>query len=101
MLQSRRGIDPSSTRRRIVGRFVYIIQAFFELRKSEEGDADMPFIDTQAADAAIHAWSIRLARQCRHIIQACLREEEWGDADREFYRVIRQGLEDFKAKEKP
>jgi len=47
----------------------------------------MPFIDTQAADAAIHAWSVRLARQCRHIIQACLREEEWGVADSECHLV--------------
>jgi len=60
----------------------------------------MRFTDTQPADAAIHAMAIRLARQCRFIIQACLREEEWGDADREFYRVIRQGLEEFKAEEK-
>jgi hypothetical protein len=59
------------------------------------------FTDNQPADEAIHTCSIRLARQCRFIIQACLREEEWADADREFYRVIRQGLEDFKAKEKP
>jgi hypothetical protein len=25
---------------------------------------------------------------CRHIIQGCLREEEWQDADREFFDVI-------------
>ena len=60
----------------------------------------MKFVETQAADSAIHALAIRLARQCRHIIQVCLREEEWGEADREFYRVIRQGLEDFRAGEK-
>lgn len=36
------------------------------------------------------AW--QLAKQCRSIVQACLREEEWQDADREFYNVIRQGI---------
>ena len=61
----------------------------------------LPFTDTQPADTAIHMLSIRLARQCRFIIQACLREEEWADADREFYRVIRRGLEDFRVGEKP
>ncbi len=61
----------------------------------------MRFTHNKPADEAIHTWSIRLARQCRFIIQACLREEEWADADREFYRIIRQGLEDFKAKETP
>jgi hypothetical protein len=37
----------------------------------------------------------RLARQCREIIQACLREEEWLDAEEEFEKVIRAGLEEF------
>jgi hypothetical protein len=32
------------------------------------------------------AW--RIAKKCRGIVQACLREEEWRDADREFFRVI-------------
>lgn len=45
------------------------------------------------ADPAVHALAIELARQCRYIVQGCLREEEWIDADREFYMVIREGLE--------
>ena len=57
----------------------------------------MPIIEHRPADPAVHALAIRLARQCRHIIQAVLREEERGDADREFYLVIRQGLEEFQA----
>jgi hypothetical protein len=36
------------------------------------------------------AWCI--ARECRSIVQSCLREEEWRDADREFFEVIRAGL---------
>jgi hypothetical protein len=36
------------------------------------------------------AW--RIARDCRNAIQGCLREEEWQDADREFHRVILQGI---------
>jgi hypothetical protein len=39
--------------------------------------------------------AIRLAKQCRHIVQGCLREEEWRDCDLEYYKVIRAGLEEF------
>jgi hypothetical protein len=45
------------------------------------------------ADPAVHELAMRLARQCRRIVQSCLREEEWPEADREFYAVIREGLE--------
>ena len=37
----------------------------------------------------------RLARQCREIIQACLREEEWADCEKEFEIVIRAGLREL------
>lgn len=47
----------------------------------------------EPADPDVHALAVGLARQCRHIVQGCLREEEWIDADREFYMVIREGLE--------
>jgi len=33
----------------------------------------------------------KTAIQCRHVIESCLREEEWRDAD-EFYEIIRQAL---------
>jgi hypothetical protein len=42
-------------------------------------------VESQAADPRIHEVAIRIARRCRHAVQACLREEEWADADREFY----------------
>jgi len=48
---------------------------------------------SRAADPLEHEAAVRGARRCRHIIQAVLREEEWGDADREFYLVIREELE--------
>jgi len=51
------------------------------------------FMSNQAALPEIHETAIRIARRCRHIVQACLREEEWADADREFYLVARQELE--------
>src|SRR5512135_396974 len=35
--------------------------------------------------------------RCLYIVQACLREEEWGDAELEFYLVIREELEQFVA----
>ena len=50
-------------------------------------------IESQPADARTHEAAIRIARRCRHIVQACLREEEWADADREFYKVARDELE--------
>ena len=53
------------------------------------------FIENQPADVVIHSLAIRLARECRSIVQVCLREEEWIEADREFYRVIRAGLEEL------
>ena len=49
--------------------------------------SNSPSIDSQT-----HETAVRLAVQCRRIIQACLREEEWVEADREFYEVIRDGL---------
>ncbi len=50
-------------------------------------------VPNQAALPEIHEAAIRIARRCRHIVQACLREEEWGEADREFYVIVRQELE--------
>lgn len=49
-------------------------------------------IEHLPTDAVTHETAIRIARRCRHIVQACLREEEWADADREFYRVCREEL---------
>ncbi len=48
---------------------------------------------SQACDPRVHRAAIGMARRCRHIIQACLREEEWRDADFEFYMIIRDGIE--------
>jgi hypothetical protein len=44
-------------------------------------------------DDQTHQSAIRIARRCRHVIQVCLREEEWPDADRESYRICREELE--------
>jgi hypothetical protein len=52
--------------------------------------------DYLPTDERTHETAIRIARRCRHIIQACLREEEWGDADQEFYRICREELERWK-----
>lgn len=54
-------------------------------------------IHSEACDPRVHAAAIAMARRCRFIIQACLREEEWADADLEFYLVIREALERFQA----
>jgi len=51
------------------------------------------FNQNRPADPQVHAAAIRIARRCRWKIQACLREEEWGDADCEFYVIARQEVE--------
>ena len=48
-------------------------------------------------DVVIHALAIRLAKQCREVIQGCLREEESRDCDTEFYRIIHEGLGESQA----
>lgn len=50
-------------------------------------------VENQAADPAVHAISVRIAQRCVWIIQAVLRDEERGDAAREFYRVCREELD--------
>lgn len=51
------------------------------------------FVESQSADPAVHRVCVRIARRCVHVIQAVLREEERGDAAREFYRVCREELD--------
>ena len=51
------------------------------------------FIGSRPADPSVHEAAIRIARRCRSIVQACLREEEWSDADREFYMIAREVVE--------
>jgi hypothetical protein len=54
-------------------------------------------VDSSAStDQAVHDTAVRMALRCRRIVQACLREEEWIDADREFYMIIREELERWK-----
>ena len=55
---------------------------------------------SETADPHVHALAIALARKCRRVVQACLREEEWGEADRCYYEIIRAGLEDFQKGQK-
>lgn len=44
-------------------------------------------------EAGLHSAALQMARRCRHIVQGCLREEEWGDADAEFCAIILDGLQ--------
>lgn len=55
--------------------------------------------ETHAADPAVHRLCITIARRCLHVIQAVLREEERGDALREFYRVCLEELDKPGARE--
>ena len=51
-------------------------------------------------DPDTHETAIRTARKCRRIVQACLREEEWIEADREFYAAIRAELEAYRDRQR-
>jgi hypothetical protein len=53
------------------------------------------FIENRPTDPRTHEAAIRIARRCRHVIQAVLREEEWADADLEFYRIARDEIENL------
>jgi hypothetical protein len=47
-----------------------------------------------SCDPHIHQLAVRLARKCVGIIEPLLRQEVIPEACREFYLVIREGLED-------
>ncbi|MBX9653887.1 hypothetical protein K2Y11_09760 [bacterium] len=49
-------------------------------------------IETARDDRRDDRLTWRLARECRSIIQGCLREEEWRNADLAFFDVIQAGL---------
>jgi hypothetical protein len=51
--------------------------------------------DSRSIDPRTHETALRLAVQCRRIIQAVLREEEWIDCDHESYIVLYKGLDRF------
>jgi hypothetical protein len=52
----------------------------------------LPDESTDAQRGDLGALASELAWQCRNVVQDCLREEEWPDADEEFCRVIANGL---------
>jgi len=43
----------------------------------------------------------RVAKECRYIVQACLREEEWQDAEEEFVELIADGIAELSIRSKP
>ena len=61
-------------------------------RLSEGGCGSAP--TAEAAMPSHEQIAIKVARRCREIIQTCLREEEWADAEEEFRRLILAGLQE-------
>jgi hypothetical protein len=47
--------------------------------------------------SSVEAMAWRVARECREVVQSCLREEEWAGADREFFKVIVNGITQLKS----
>jgi len=60
------------------------VDAALPIDRAGASDGHSPERASIVTDEA--AW--RMAQECRTVVQACLREEEWQDADREFFRVI-------------
>lgn len=58
------------------------------------------FTDNRPVDPWTHEAAIRIARRCRHVIQAVLREEEWADADLAFFEIAREELESYRARDR-
>lgn len=56
----------------------------------QERPSDHPASKRNADLTGEAAW--QMARECRSVVQSCLREEEWKDADQEFFAVISNGL---------
>lgn len=62
-----------------------LIDAVSPIERAQPSRSNAPEMANEAA------W--RMARECRNIVQSCLREEEWRDADQEFFEVISKGLQ--------
>lgn len=60
--------------------------------RQERGKQSM-FIESQAADPAVHNLCVAIARRCVSIIRPLLRPEEVGEALTEFYRAARIEIE--------
>jgi hypothetical protein len=58
------------------------------------------FVESQAADPAVHALCVTIAKRCVWVIQAVLRDEERHLAAQEFYRVCREEIEKRPGREK-
>jgi hypothetical protein len=54
------------------------------------------FVENQSTDARTHETALRIAQGCLWLIRGLLREEEWSDAQSEFYRIARRELEQAK-----
>ncbi|MBS0261568.1 MAG: hypothetical protein JSS02_06380 [Planctomycetes bacterium] len=53
-------------------------------------------IERSSDDARyLQSVALRLAQQCRAVIQGCLFEWEWEDCDEEFAAIISAGLKEY------
>jgi hypothetical protein len=44
----------------------------------------------------IHEAAIRIARRCRRVVESCVPREHWAFYDLEFYKVLREELEELR-----
>jgi hypothetical protein len=55
----------------------------------------MSYIQSHPLETVLHAMSIRVSKRCVSLIEVCLRPEEVGEAEREFYLIVRANLEEL------
>lgn len=54
------------------------------------------FVDTLPADRLVHALSLRAAKRLSHLLLVFIPAGMLAGAEREFYRIVREALEDLK-----
>jgi hypothetical protein len=52
-------------------------------------------VGAAAGEDRLRPLALRMARRCRHVVQGCLREEEWLDCDAAFLEIILAELQQF------
>lgn len=72
-----------------------LVVALLQQLDNDQFPLEVPYLsEPQSCETnAIDLFAWRLAQRCRSIVQGCLREEEWLDADREFCTAIRDEIQ--------
>jgi hypothetical protein len=86
--------NPGMPKHALLSHFVYAILAAIEPPVTMRPNA-VSFIERHDTPVVIRAYSIRLTKRLRELIQGGFREEEWADVDAEFFRLIQAEFREF------